>query len=717
MSEKMGFNESNIYQGDPSDFDGMNPESTGAKPEGNEATQERAGEVGLSEEELIDKVIKNAKKLFDYEDVNSDSKKEGPERENSEQENDESKIDENVDQKVVEGNPDQFNNIDGKNVEGDFKTEKIEGDIEEELPQWSDEDILKYFEKNPKEKEKIFEKMNEAERSAKERMGEIEDEIRELKEQKERIDEQRARIDEQIRERQEEYEGVKKDENRERVSVKLKEGFARKSKVIGEAIGKWISKNKKKIARVAIMAVFGVVGGYILYSQNVENIQTKLNDPYHPGEEITSISENDDDESEKEKQFEQIKVQIGDEEKDISLDFGDYEDNSVQHRLIDPTNPPEDVTIDDKRDEVALSASMFDVESAKDESDEQITEEGINGTIHRLDEPAFNVSIANLYDDAGQFKIGDRYFSIDSSKEMTKFVLEEANKSEYIRSEFTDLIVKESIKKLAEKAPVLRMRTIEANSHYIASCVEASIKNGNLEDLKYYIDWDFKNNEDQKILQFFTEDGVNQLDINEIGSEKYNYLKAFGAFDDKTDSEAIELMKKVECVGLSLNTGQMVYMWKGDGGGNGGGVVNKVIDPVSSEQEEQKSKPKPTPTPTSTPSTPPKPTGSEEIVGKTGNVPVGDNFNQQGVTNVDEATQGNTIVTQESTGTSVNNNSPGASTGGAGEQSSESGTQNIPEGGNTGNDSKADQSSAGENNPNLTTNEAINIENDIANGN
>ena len=291
------------------------------------------------------------------------------------------------------------------------------------------------------------------------------------------------------------------------------------------------------------------------------------------------------------------------------------------------------------------------------------------------------------------------------------------------------------------------------------------------------------------------ETGASILDANEIGGYKYNYLKACGIIpENATDAEAQKIMKKYKVLGYSSKCGQLLLehvnedsgdegtgeegTGEEDTGSEGTGEEGTGSEGTGDEGTGEEGTGVEVGTGTEDEGTGIESTGVEidtgtevegtgiegtgvestgdettGVVPKTQETVASDDWDQQSVTDYDQATRGETVDTAANTGTNINDEVAGSSSNLAqddflngGNQttgnsvtdatydgsntegwkgnapSTEQGTQNIQEPAtqaevNAINDSNANPNSAGPNTAPRTDQQNADIFNDILNGN
>ncbi len=257
--------------------------------------------------------------------------------------------------------------------------------------------------------------------------------------------------------------------------------------------------------------------------------------------------------------------------------------------------------------------------------------------------------------------------------------------------------VKEELRNL-EEGNTVNMYTVAKDTTYSSLYAVNVAPEGEEPRMMYFVDNEVTANQDFEVAQFLNEDGENVLDSNEIGGPKYNFLKAVGVIpENATDEEAKDIMEKNHILGISGKCGQVIWVHVNpDTGSEPTGSEPTGSEPTGSEptgSEPTGSEPtgsEPTgsePTgsePTGSEPTGSEPTGSEptgaeptgveptgveptgveptgseptgseptgeEITSKTDEKVASDDWDRQDVTDYDESTRGETVVTEEDTG-------------------------------------------------------------------
>jgi hypothetical protein len=351
---------------------------------------------------------------------------------------------------------------------------------------------------------------------------------------------------------------------------------------------------------------------------------------------------------------------------EVNISYGDYDGSS------------EFYDYDVKHGRHNLTAPLYDMEHASELTNVQKAEQIAEGLANVLDDPVEQGQFAAI--GGTDVVIGDREGGITSLDDMNE-VLDLAQQDDEFRIALADYN-KETYRNLVDNYDLQVEHRDAGTFHYSLYAYEMQLEDGT-SDINYAVDKDgVINQEAIDVLQFMDENNQNVLDSNEIGGYKYNFLKAVGIIPaDATDEEAQDIMKGIRIIGFSGKCGQLIWERTPDTGSEATGDEGTGSEPTGDEGTgseptgEEGTGSEPTgeegtgvePTgeegtgvePTGEEGTGVEPTGEEgtgdeptgdELKPKTEETVASDDWDQQDVTDYDEATRGEEVVTEQDTG-------------------------------------------------------------------
>ena len=516
------------------------------------------------------------------------------------------------------------------------------------------------------------------------------------------------------------------------------------------------------------------------------------------------ISVNDQNQTKIEQNADQSKQSLEDVNKQsLNVDLNDSEKKETMSDLINTKAYGQDIEVNINEGKWSGTSSFFDKSkhgawdliSPVDKFDDlekmqnhEKAEAIAEGLSQKIDDPTLMTEIAATM---GNLKIGEEGRSIQSLEDwndILKYVQEdEAFHDDLLRS------IKDGEGGWREMMSKynLNLNHVKKGDVYFSPYAVNMAGEGENPRLVTFVDKEVTADENFDCLDFVDrETGASILDANEIGGYKYNYLKACGIIpENATDAEAQKIMKKYKVLGYSSKCGQLLLEHVNEDSGDEGtgeegtgsegtgeegtgsegtgdegtgeeGTGVEVGTGTEDEGTGIESTGVEIDTGTEVEGTGIEGTGVEStgdettgVVPKTQETVASDDWDQQSVTDYDQATRGEAVDTAANTGTNMNDEVAGSSSNLAqddflngGNQttgnsvtdatydgsntegwqgnvpSTEQGTQNIQEPAtqaevNAINDSNANPNSAGPNTAPRTDQQNADIFNDILNGN